>query len=70
MPLILIGLFSWGLSTLPLEGSLEEDPEWLYGTGWAVVLVSIVYIFIIGLRSVINQDGYTFSDVSSPSTEN
>lgn len=60
IPLVLTGIFCWGLATLPFE----NDPEWLSGAGWGVILVTIIFIFIIGIYTVAEQDGYSFVDVS------
>lgn len=65
IPFILSGLFLWAVVTLPSNGILGADPEWLYGTGWGVVIMSIVFIFAVGLYTVLKQEEYyTFSDVS------
>nr|AHH29252.1 BLOT-like protein [Leptinotarsa decemlineata] len=61
-PLILTGLFAWGMITLPMEGIFREDPPWLYLTGWGVVLVASLFIFIKGVHTVHIQDGYTWKD--------
>lgn len=50
--------------TLPLEGIYKEDPSWLYGIGWGVVLTATFLIFGVGYCVVKKQDGYTFKDVS------
>lgn len=64
IPLFLTTIFAWAMITLPLEGLYKEDPSWLYGIGWAVVLCSIFIIFFIGCCVISRQDGYTFKDVS------
>lgn len=58
-PILLTGIFAWGLITLPLEGIYKTDPIWLYGTGWGVVLISTIFIFVIGIFIVRKQSGYT-----------
>ncbi|XP_044751675.1 sodium-dependent neutral amino acid transporter B(0)AT3-like isoform X2 [Coccinella septempunctata] len=58
IPLLLTGIFCWGLATLPFG----NDPEWLSGTGWGVVLVAISCIFFIGIHTITQQDGYGFID--------
>ncbi|CAG9855929.1 unnamed protein product [Phyllotreta striolata] len=59
-PIILTLIFAWGMIVLPLEGVFKDDPPWLYGVGWGVVLTSSLLIFIIGLFVVTKHDGYTF----------
>ncbi|CAG9818963.1 unnamed protein product [Phaedon cochleariae] len=61
-PLILTALFAWGMITLPLEGIFKDDPSWLYGIGWGVVLIATFLIFVIGFYVVYQQDGYTLED--------
>lgn len=63
LPLLLTGIFAWALITLPSDKFID-DPEWLYGTGWAIVLTAAIFIFIIGMYTVTKQDGYTIIDVS------
>lgn len=65
IPFLLIGVFVWGLATMPLEGA-TNDPIWIYALGGGVVLTAFVFIFVMGLFVMRNQDGYTSSDVSSP----
>lgn len=57
-------MFAWAMITLPLEGIYKEDPSWLYGIGWAIVLISTLLIFFIGYCVISKQHGYTFKDVS------
>ncbi|KAJ8931205.1 hypothetical protein NQ314_015902 [Rhamnusium bicolor] len=64
LPLLLTVIFAWGMITLPLEGIFKEDPAWLYGIGWGIVLTAFIFIFLIGFCIVIKQDGYTLNDVS------
>lgn len=64
VPILLTIVFAWGLATLPLEGIYKVDSDWLYGTGWAVVLTATLFIFILGLCTVLKKDGYTFKHVN------
>ncbi|CAH1284311.1 unnamed protein product [Diabrotica balteata] len=59
-PVVLTGLFAWGMITLPLEGIYKDDPIWLYGVGWGIVLTASLLIFITGFCVVKKQHGYTF----------
>ncbi|XP_019766342.1 sodium- and chloride-dependent neutral and basic amino acid transporter B(0+) isoform X1 [Dendroctonus ponderosae] len=68
IPFLLIGVFVWGLATMPLEGS-ANDPVWLYAVGGGVVLTAFVFIFVMGLFVMRNQDGYTSSDRLKTSLE-
>ncbi|XP_045461897.1 sodium-dependent nutrient amino acid transporter 1-like isoform X2 [Harmonia axyridis] len=58
IPLLLTGIFCWGLATLPFG----NDPEWLSGTGWGVVLMATIFIFAMGIYTITKQDGYSFTD--------
>lgn len=63
VPIILAALFIWALSTLPLSGIWIKDPDWLYGTGWAIVLTALIFIIAMACYQVFNQDEYyTFND--------
>lgn len=65
IPLYLTGMFAWAMITLPLEGLKDnEDPSWLYGIGWGIVLSTTFLIFVVGYCVISKQDGYTFKDVS------
>ncbi|XP_057670359.1 sodium-dependent nutrient amino acid transporter 1-like isoform X1 [Diorhabda carinulata] len=59
-PMVMTGLFAWGMTTLPLEGIFKDDAVWVYGIGWGVVLTATLLIFVIGIYVVCKQDGYTF----------
>ncbi|CAH1105467.1 unnamed protein product [Psylliodes chrysocephalus] len=59
-PIVLTSIFAWGMITLPLEGIFRNDPPWLYGVGFGIVLTSSLLIFVTGLYIVTKQDGYTF----------
>ncbi|NP_001137203.1 bloated tubules [Tribolium castaneum] len=61
LPLLLTGIFAWALITIP-EDEFVEDPEWLYATGWAVVLTAAIFILVIGIYTVTKMDGYTVID--------
>ncbi|KAK9891443.1 hypothetical protein WA026_014676 [Henosepilachna vigintioctopunctata] len=58
IPLLLTAIFCWGLAVLPFG----NDPEWLSGTGWGVVLVATIFIFAMGLYTITKQDAYSFVD--------
>ncbi|KAL3283904.1 hypothetical protein HHI36_018073 [Cryptolaemus montrouzieri] len=58
IPLLLTGIFCWGLVTLPFG----NDPEWLSGTGWGVVLVATIFIFAMGMYTITKQDAYSLVD--------
>ncbi|RZC22675.1 bloated tubules, partial [Asbolus verrucosus] len=62
LPLLLTGIFAWALITLPYEDTFMNDPEWLSGTGWAIVLTAAIFIFVIGFHTTTKQDGYTIKD--------
>ncbi|KAJ8937841.1 hypothetical protein NQ318_022259 [Aromia moschata] len=62
LPLLLTAIFAWGMITLPLEGIYKDDPVWLYGIGWGVVLTAFIFVFLIGFCIVSKQDGYTLND--------
>lgn len=64
IPLFLTAMFAWAMITLPLEGISKEDPSWLYGIGWGIVLSTTFLIFVVGYCVISKQDGYTFKDVS------
>lgn len=66
IPLFLTATFAWAMTSLCLEGTYKEDPSWLYGIGWGVVLSATLLIFVVGFCIVRKQDGYTFKDVSIP----
>lgn len=64
IPLLLAAIFSWAFITLPLEGTNNQDPAWLYGIGYGIVLSASLFIFVIGYVIVRKQDGFTLKDVS------
>lgn len=64
LPILLIGIFAWALVTLPFEDTFVDDPLWMIGAGWGLVLTALIFIFVVGFWSVSRQDGYTFADVS------
>lgn len=65
-PLTLLAFFIWALVTLPLNGTLKDDPAWLYGIGWAIILMAFIFILVVGFYTVFKQEEYfTFFDVSA-----
>lgn len=65
VPLVLFIFFLWTLATIPANGLLGEDPVWMYGVGFGVLLMALVFIVAIGLYTVYKQEDYfTFYDVS------
>lgn len=66
IPLVILGVFIWALATVQLNGITKVDPEWLYGTGWAIVLMAIVFILAAGIYTTTKQEEYySFGDVST-----
>ncbi|KRT81358.1 neurotransmitter transporter [Oryctes borbonicus] len=63
-PFILCGIFLWAVAEIVhITGYLTEDPVWLYATGWAIVLLAIVFILAMGFFQASKQDDYyTFND--------
>jgi solute carrier family 6 (neurotransmitter transporter) len=65
VPLLLTAIFAWALIAPPAKGgitALEEDSVWVAGTGWGVVLTATVFIFVMGIYTITQQDGYTMVD--------
>lgn len=62
--MFMTAIFAWSMITLPLEGVYKQDPSYLYGIGWGVVLAATFLIFVVGYFVVRKQDAYTFRDVS------
>ena len=51
---------------MTLNGYKYVDPVWIYAIGWSVVLLSIVFIIVIGVLQITRQEEYyTFTDVIS-----
>lgn len=64
-PLVLFAFFIWALVTIPSNGILDNDPVWMYGIGFGVLLVAFIFILAIGLYTVYKQEEYfTLFDVS------
>lgn len=64
-PVLLLGIFVWGLGTLPFFGVNSNDSDWLYGVGWGIIVASVILILCLGCYVISNQDEYyTFQDVS------
>lgn len=66
VPLVLFAFFIWELVTIPSNGMLDDDPIWMYGVGFGVLLIALVFILTIGFYTVYQQDEYfTLADVST-----
>lgn len=66
VPLVLFAFFIWALVTIPSNGMLDDDPVWMYGVGFGVLLVALIFILAIGLYTVYQQEEYfTFADVNT-----
>lgn len=69
IPLVLLAFFTWTLVTIPSNGILGDDPIWMYGVGFGILLIAVAFILAIGFYTVFKQEEYfTFADVSIKSS--
>lgn len=65
VPLVLFAFFIWTLITISSNGMLGDDPVWMYGVGFGILLVAVIFILVIGFYTVYKQDEYfNFCDVN------
>lgn len=63
-PLVLFSFFIWELVTIPSNGMIDQDPIWMYGVGFGILLVAFIFILAIGFYTVSKQEEYfTLTDV-------